>query len=265
MRIRYFSLFSLLMLLIVGLASATYEPISSDEGISGEELIELEEIVLSTSDFSTMDAGDPECTSQPSGDCKITQDLTIDPGEYTITGTMDILASDVTVDCQGATINFPTASFNQRIFDIYRLDNIIIKNCILETYEYGIGVAFRGVSYDLNDNIQVLNNTFYGFKGMYGSHTTNALVKDNKFIELNSWEYAMKFWNLQDSVIDGNLVDGVMGNDIQFHRGENTVISNNEFKNFFNHSSLWMAGSSDNVVVNNTFYHNNRRSPNLAL
>ena len=97
-----------------------------------------------------------ECGSIPTDGCTITQDTTFNPGVYNLDYGIRISASNILLDCNGATLQGNGGSEGIEIY--YLQSNIGIKNCIVKDYEYGIkstGYSYTGglVGSVISDNI----------------------------------------------------------------------------------------------------------------
>ena len=88
-------------------------------------------------------------------------------------------AANVTLDCNGHTIRYNLS--NQQLFGVYieLYDNIVVKNCVISEYEYGI---FSFDEYEIgqhSDNDTLINNTIFNTKwGIVLSGSDNNLINN---------------------------------------------------------------------------------------
>jgi parallel beta-helix repeat protein len=117
---------------------------------------------------------------------------------------MNITADNVTLDCQGHTIDGTDASSTNGIYAKLRT-NITIKNCVVTDW-------FEGILFEVSSSSNLTNITsnsnYYGIEFYQSNSNTlsNATVKSNSFgITLNS-AYSDK---IKDSIIQDNIEYGI--------------------------------------------------------
>jgi parallel beta-helix repeat protein len=107
----------------------------------------------------------------PYDDMEITSDTKLCRGFYNIPdsddqGVIIIKSDNVVLDCNGATINGDGSGIG-----IYNngFDNVILKNCNIKNYEFGIGTVHSSYNTITSNNI---SNNSYGIDMEYSSNNT---------------------------------------------------------------------------------------------
>ena len=142
---------------------------------------------------------------------------------------MNIIGTNITLDCHGHTIEGVDADSSNAIAIMGNYSNpvrkdIIIKNCIIKDFFQGIRIYgstyvtainnsfvsqdYSGISMVSSRNNQIINNTFdENYMGVYISHTNNS--------------------NISNNIITDSVNYGIYG----FADGSNVLINNNYLNN----------------------------------
>jgi len=100
-----------------------------------------------------------ECGEVPTDDCEVTTDTTFNISTYNLANGINLIGSDVTLDCNGATLNgLGTGSLNG-IYIVSPHNNITVKNCNVQNYNKTIYTDGTVGSGSLTD-ITIFNNNF---------------------------------------------------------------------------------------------------------
>jgi parallel beta-helix repeat protein len=156
----------------------------------------------------------------PKDDLRINSDTTLCPGTYNIpdagaTGVIIINADNIVLDCNGAMING-----NGSGRGIYNpgFKNVVVKNCRVMNYQYGIFL-----SYYSNDN-QLINNTVTSSSGsgFYLQTSSGVKMVENT---ANSNHQGINLYNSSNNELMRNTVNL---NDYGFYLGGGTYSSGNK-------------------------------------
>ncbi len=174
-----------------------------------------------------------ECGSIPTNGCTITQNTTFNPGTYIFNDSISIIANNVTLDCNGATIKGITGSTwpppNNTDFsgiEIGNNYNIIIKNCNMKNWVYEIADNFY-YNRDAGPHppgfmfgVKLLNNNLTdSWVGLYPSpYSKNDVIKGNNFIR--NYNHCIYDFQAPNSTIEGNLFkDSALGHECMIFLG----------------------------------------------
>ncbi|MBN1875336.1 MAG: right-handed parallel beta-helix repeat-containing protein [Anaerolineae bacterium] len=164
----------------------------------------------------------------------VSADITLDPGTYTISvpegeAAVKVTTSDITLDCNGATLNGTGTGYGIYVPD--SLSNITIQNCTVTNYRYGIYI--NGAS-----NIVLTGNTLranqYGI--VLGATDTNTVTHNTASTNQEA----------------GIYVEGTTGNTI----ADNTFNSNGNL-------GIFLHTSPNNIISNNQICHNTSADINV--
>ncbi|MHC1575266.1 MAG: right-handed parallel beta-helix repeat-containing protein [Candidatus Methanogasteraceae archaeon] len=166
----------------------------------------------------------------PYDDMEITSDTKLCRGFYNIQdsddrGVIIIKSDNVVLDCNGATINGDGSGIG-----IYNneFDNIILKNCNIKNYEFGIGTVYSSYNTITSNNI---SNNSYGIDMEYSSNNT-----------------------LNSNNIHSNSLYGIY----MVYSSDNALTSNNICSNnlFANTNGIGIVDSSSNTLICNNINDN---------
>ena len=237
----------------------------------------------------------PKCVT-PTDDLYINSDTTLCPGFYNITdsgaeGVIIINASNVVLDCNGATLNGDksgTGIFNPGF------DNVTIKNGNVMNYENGIRLSEsdnsiisnnivshssnQGISIDISHHCKVYDNrvSFSGDRGIvFNNGGTNAaynntvhnnsafgaieaISSDNNEIYNNTAYY--NDWGIATNHGSGNQIyeNTIYGNELGVYLdwpSTNNSVFNNSISS--NNVGIWTNhNSTDNIIAGNLIFSN---------
>ena len=173
------------------------------------------------------------------GICTLTQD---------INESVEITANDITLDCKGYKIIGNNFGFGVYV---YNKSGVIIKNCTITNFSYGIHAGSWPLDIVLN-NIISKNKIFNNYVGIrvYGSSNT---VKEN-IIENNS-EYGLMVGWASNSIINGNSISNNLIGGI-YLLGSSNIISGNSIKNNGYYGVNVFLLSSNNTISENSILNN---------
>lgn len=119
-----------------------------------------------------------ECGSTPTDGCVVTVNTTFNAGTYYLPNGIEINASNIVLDCNGATLEGSNIGHSKGVH-INNNKNNIIKNCVIKKYYYGIRI-------NASNNNTIINNTVHSSKGGAGisigySSDNNIIVHNNVY------------------------------------------------------------------------------------
>ncbi|MEM4153137.1 MAG: NosD domain-containing protein [Candidatus Pacearchaeota archaeon] len=129
-----------------------------------------------------------------------------------------INADDVTIDCQGYTINYGITSSGYGISN-NGFDNIAIRNCVINGGDYADSSIYQTGS---ADNFTIMNNNLYST----AIHTLDLREPHNSFIYNNTIYGRIYIETGSNNIFEGNIIEG---NDYQYFGGTDYDIINNKF------------------------------------
>lgn len=164
---------------------------------------------------------------QPYAGMIILQDTIFCPGTYNIGSQMYVNASNVVLDCNGATLSslpYSSSPFHRGLF-LWEVNNIVIKNCNFE----GFGSAILA---NYGDNIVIFNNSFDGknwnvdSRAVVLGNTDNSKVYGNVF--LDSSVGIMSVYGRQNHIYSNYIKNTgrAIDSDDTFTNIEHNIISN---------------------------------------
>jgi parallel beta-helix repeat protein len=190
---------------------------------------------------------------------------------------VNIVTSGVTLDCNDSTLIGSNTSGSYGIYIQPGVNNVIVKNCVVEKQGYGItdiensgntitnntvqhnvnrGVFIKTSNNNLIENNRVNQNTEHGVSLDYKSNSnnvTNNIITDNRKDGINV--YKSKHNTLSYNIITGHRASYEQGNYIApsgiylVSRTNNTTISNNYLDN--NHWGIYSILSSGQGRISN--------------
>jgi len=161
------------------------------------------------------------------------------PGTYTLpqdiidsstSKCMNIQATNVTLDCQGHTIDGDdNANFGIYVnkTSLSANTNIKIKNCKLTDWK-GAAIYFQNTGYNTFENLTISSNPDYGieFKDAYWTNLTNLTVSSNHI--------GLYFSNASSNLLTYSEIKNNSGSGIYISGGTENSIYNNFFNNTVN-------------------------------
>lgn len=223
-----------------------------------------------------------ETTTVPTDNAVYTANTTLAPGLYVLPHGIAVGASNVTLNCNGATLQ---GNFGPGMLPIYGVttlgnSNVTIKNCRIKGYYYGLraenGSGIQILDNDLSNNwkdpaaegaappfldINVgpdalgSNTTDLG-GGLFVRNASAASIQRNTLVGQNN---GMDLYDVTDSTVDGNDASNNVGWGIHLYRSKNNSITDNHADHCLRGGGLDSAGmllvweSDDNVIVGNSF------------
>ncbi|MEM2446765.1 MAG: NosD domain-containing protein, partial [Candidatus Bathyarchaeia archaeon] len=170
--------------------------------------------------------------------------LTTDILDYQGTVCFNITASNVILDCGNRRIDGVYSAYTYAIYS-YFYDQIIIRNCVITDWHYGI--YFWGSNYCKVENT-VFNNNAVGINLHYSG---NSLYRNLSFSNFPSGT-AMKFSfdSNNNNITNSTFKNGY--NAINLHYSYNNVFWFNRFESL-SYYAIWTSYSGGNVFYNNLF------------
>jgi parallel beta-helix repeat protein len=199
--------------------------------------------------------------------------LTQDIIDSTSSTCIDIQANNITLDCQGHTIDGIDALETYGIY-VYRSEetttNITIKNCVVTDWEYGIYLynsssnnfsniiansnSYYGIALDSSSNsnnfsnITTNSNSEYGIYINWGNYNTLSNIISNSN---NGGIYIFGTYNtLSNITTNSNSWVG-----IYIYWGIYNTLSN--ITSYLNLYGIYLYSSSNNIIYNNLFNNTN--------
>jgi len=230
-------------------------------------LIFLSFILLGSLGFATDLTG---CTQiNKSGTYYLTADII----NSTATYCMDIQANNVTLDCQGHTIDGIGTTNTYGIY-VYRSSsqntNVTIRNCNVQDWEYGIQLTFSssntitnntanntfGIRLDAFSNNNTITNNTINNNDAYGIFL--ALSSNNTIISniVNNNGYGFYLSSSLSNIITNNTVNNNEAGGFRLDHSSNNKITNNIVNNNGGEGGIYLLSSSatsDNAIYNNFF------------
>ncbi len=151
-----------------------------------------------------------------------------------------ITASNVVLDCDGKAINGNGIASG---ILVNNYDNVIIKNCNVTNFYYGIKVLSAEGTQIIEGNDLQQN----GFYGIYLYQTTNTLIDSNSLISDNNGVYMISSINTNITNNTINLQKKFYG--VYSYESTNNIINNNTF--WDNYHSIYLVDSSYTNASNN--------------
>jgi parallel beta-helix repeat protein len=158
----------------------------------------------------------------PYDDMEITSDTKLCRGFYNIPdsddkGVIIIKSDNVVLDCNGATINGDGSGIG-----IYNngFDNVILKNCNIKNYEFGIGAVHSsystvtsnnissnsyGIDMEYSSNNTLNSNNIYGnnLYGVYMAYSSGNALNNNK---IKNNRYGVSLTNSNNADLNANII-----------------------------------------------------------
>jgi len=191
---------------------------------------------------------------------------------------MNISANDVTLDCQGNTID---GIDNSDTYGVYasrsgwQVANITIKNCIITDWDEGIHLAYTS-------EVDILNNTisstisygiylyYTGYEGPGNIKISDNVISDTGNDGMNLYPY-FTYSNITNNtilsagqdgitiftggdynIIENNTIENAVANGICFGGSDNNTVRNNIIRGC-NYSIRLVNNPQDNFIYNNLF------------
>ncbi|MBN2014343.1 MAG: right-handed parallel beta-helix repeat-containing protein [Candidatus Altiarchaeota archaeon] len=160
-------------------------------------------------------------------------------GSVNSSGTcMNIMAENITLDCQGNTINYSQSQAGYGVNNSDGFDNVLVKNCVIVqggSFNYSYAIYFKNASQatieynniETNDNV-----TTRGKNGINLENTTNSQIRDNIIKTQSGIEtnlgislYKSSYNNLTNNNI---TTTGYLGYGIYLHESTNNRVECND-------------------------------------
>jgi parallel beta-helix repeat protein len=216
-------------------------------------------------DFDVIFSLEEEPCVIPTDGMIITEDTTFCEGEYYLPNGIEIVEWDVTLDCNGATLN---GDYTNEIGILIGEGNIIVENCNINNYYRGIRV------YDVNNTIKNNfisnssvalelrpssgNNIIEGNFMTDNSYTIDSQSDMNYFLNntiLNSYSPGIILYNSNYNHLEDNTITGVShGGGISISDATGNSIINNTLE--FNEEGISLVRSNENIVIENNVISN---------
>jgi len=197
------------------------------------------------------------------------------PGIYCLTqdlnssgSCLQIASDDVVIDCRGHNITKlgTKGSMGSTGINFTERDNVIVKNCVLNYFKYGVWS-------NVSTNIEIENNTFYPYnstdKGTFGAGTlfrypvflnnsNNFVITNNTFdiLWISAYDAGTFLYNSNKGNITGNEIKTFSTSNPQYalklDNSNNNLIKGNNISKYRN--SIYVESSANNTILNNTFF-----------
>ena len=174
-------------------------------------------------------------------------------GNVSASGTcFNVLANNVTIDCQGHTINYSISSVGHAIN--IEANNTTIRNCNIVGFNSSLIGAHAIHSYGSFSKIYNNNITTYGWSSfaidLFGSSSNNEIY-NNRINTTRSDSRGISFWDNinNNSIINNTITTGGYG--ILFYNSDSNIIKDT----IINASAhdLYVQGAGTNNLTNVTF------------
>jgi len=181
-----------------------------------------------------------ECGKVPTSGCYINQDTTFISGTYSVNFGVIINKSNIVLDCNNSWLYGPNLNFGIRVFDKTR---VIIKNCKLTNYEYGIYLRNSSFNNIINNTFE--NNVVYG---IFLRNSDNNKVINNSLLGNIGGVYLRAHNNiLYNNLLSDNSISG-----FEVDVSDNNEIFSNKIINNNNAYGVWLKNSKWNLFSNNS-------------
>jgi parallel beta-helix repeat protein len=189
----------------------------------------------------------------------ISEDTTLCDITYNILDGITVTESDITLDCNSATIkgDYTSSGSQETGIDISDLSSVTVKNCIVDDY-------FRAIKTFDSNNLLVEDNTFLPEQGntaLYIQNTYSSTIENNI---INGTVYVL--WDSYDNIFINNAHEqGIQSGTIIFSGvseegigSHNNIVRNSLFSNMEDYGINLQHGSYGNTIENNIFNNNLR-------
>ncbi|MEA2037796.1 MAG: alpha/beta fold hydrolase [Nanoarchaeota archaeon] len=178
-----------------------------------------------------------ECGSIPTDTCSITQDTIFAKNTYLLSRGITIESSDVTLDCNGATL--VGSGSNNGITIRGDEQRFAIKNCNIQNYDYGI-YLYTNFMYGHGNHLQ------------YASITANTISNNNRGIIIYG-QFQGRGYVQKINITENTIKDNLHGMHIAENVRDN-LIWNNEFEDNAIGIKIVHTHSNSNTIWGNNFY-----------
>jgi parallel beta-helix repeat protein len=195
----------------------------------------------------------PVCVT-PTDDLYINSDTILCPGFYNIPdsgaeGVIIINASDIVLDCNGATLNGTMTGSDYGIYS-RGFDNVTIKNCNVMNYLAGIELEMSSNSTITNNNLSLNRYGIYLFYSDYSIITSNTANSNRyKGIGLASSSNNLVANNIVNTNGDGIFLGSFSSN----NRIESNTASSNRQAGIYIYGNSSSNDFSNNKINNNLY------------
>ncbi len=211
----------------------------------------LIELIIFLSVFIIIKSIPSNACVEPYSGMEIYQDTDLCPGEYNLTGGIKIMNDSIRLDCNNAIINGDGIGIL-----INRGSNLVIENCLLRGYIFGISSCSFWNCYSLSSS-KIINNKViakvYGIlvKGTQGKSDGNIIAgnsisslvyikNSNENAVINNSIDGVTIVSSNKNLIENNIVGG-----INLESTNKSIISNNKVQ------SVYAKGYHNSILNNN--------------
>ncbi|MDP2750876.1 MAG: right-handed parallel beta-helix repeat-containing protein [Nanoarchaeota archaeon] len=188
---------------------------------------------------------DVECGPTPTDNCIVTQNTVFNPGTYNLPSGIRMSVSDVTLDCNGATLIGPGQNSGSNGIQLVAANNINIKNCNIK--DYNVGIMTNAIN-TLNIDSVAITNTNIGMEinNAFGQGTTitNSRIDANTGIQFHGGEGVL----VENVAIQANF--GVIALD----NTQDVLVTNNQFSRG-QYPASFPSGGATNVTISNNMFN----------
>ncbi|MEK6861343.1 MAG: right-handed parallel beta-helix repeat-containing protein, partial [Nanoarchaeota archaeon] len=214
-----------------------------------------------------------ESCIEPANGMNISRNTVFCSGSYNLTDGIKVNASNVTLDCNNATLNGSRAEVGILLQEV---EGATIKNCRLIGYSNGIVLNFSRNNLITNNfiNATIEDGIFQGGAIFLASSANNSIINNSLFPYCCAIAYGMLMRFSNYNKVSGNRIynfteglrmeqgisNVISKNEISLSRVKPSIailiagslfneISNNSIKK--NSHGLWLSFSSDNIIIDN--------------
>jgi parallel beta-helix repeat protein len=211
-----------------------------------------------------------ECGSVPNSSwyCTVSKDTTFVKGHYVLKAGIHIVGDDLTLDCNGSTIDGIEWSTTAAGLEILSRKNIVVKNCNFINYKAGGLTGLGAVKINRetswvpgSDNVTLINNNIsYVGQGIATRHSSNIKLIGNKIHHTREEAIVFSFDNENIKIIDNEIYE----NDYQSVKSppainiqsntSNVEIIGNDFHNTYQ-ESVHLGFYAWDVLIENNHFH----------
>jgi parallel beta-helix repeat protein len=181
-----------------------------------------------------------ECGTHPTDGCEITEDTIFAEGIYDLPNGVRINKSNITLDCNSATINGSSIR-NTNGIDLRNVDNVVIKNCIIRNYWRGIMLLNSDGSF-----IQ-MNEIKENGMGIDLKSSNSNLIQKNLLLD-NRWQGVRLRSSPENSILENKFGGNDIGVSLIFSDSNN--LTGNSIKNN-KRAGIFLLTSDGNLIVSN--------------
>jgi parallel beta-helix repeat protein len=199
------------------------------------------------------------------------QDLDVENAVYKLTGNVssegtcfNILANNVTLDCQGHEINYSSAGVLGYGVNVDGYNWTTVRGCVIRegtsATDSKHGIFFNNSNNGAIENNTISTNGSYGYGISLSSSSNSNSISNNTISTNGSYGYGINLFSSSNSSISNNsiLTNGSSGYGILLYSSSNSTISNNTISTngSYGYGISLSSSSNSNSISNNTISTN---------